>query len=82
MVIAAEEGELCRIRMEDLRRCDATMLKFDALLVPGEEDAAPALLRYGVRIRFRRWRGHSPATGRRRCRAGRACGGSFAPHST
>ncbi len=49
-VIASEEGELCRIRMEDLRRCDATMLKFDALLVPGEEDAAPALLRYGVRI--------------------------------
>lgn len=49
-VIASEEGELCRIRMGDLRRCDATMLKFDALLVPGEEAGEPALLRYGVRI--------------------------------
>ena len=49
-VIGGEEGELCRIRMGDLRRCDATMLKFDALLVPGEEAGEPALLRYGVRI--------------------------------
>ena len=49
-VIAGEEGELCRIRMGALRRCDATMLKFDALLVAGEEDGAPGLLRYGVRI--------------------------------
>ncbi len=49
-VIAGEEGELCRIRMGDLRRCDATMLKFDALLVPGEEAGDPVLLRYGVRI--------------------------------
>ncbi|MCY4392166.1 MAG: acetoacetate decarboxylase family protein [Chloroflexi bacterium] len=49
-VISGEEGELCRIRMGALRRCDATMLKFDALLVAGEEDGAPGLLRYGVRI--------------------------------
>ena len=50
VVIAGEEGELCRIRMGALRRCDATMLKFDALLAPGEEDGEAALLRYGVRI--------------------------------
>ena len=49
-VVSGEEGELCRIRMGALRRCDATMLKFDALLVAGEEDGAPGLLRYGVRI--------------------------------
>ena len=49
-VISGEEGELCRIRMGALRRCDATMLKFDALLVAGEEDGAAGLLRYGVRI--------------------------------
>ena len=49
-VIAGEEGELCRIRMGALRRCDATMLKFDALLVAGEEAGEAALLRYGVRI--------------------------------
>ncbi len=49
-VISGEEGELCRIRMGALRRCDATMLKFDALLVAGEEEGAPGLLRYGVRI--------------------------------
>ena len=49
-VIAGEEGELCRIRMGALRRCDATMLKFDALLVAGEEEGEAALLRYGVRI--------------------------------
>ena len=49
-VISGEEGELCRIRMGALRRCDATMLKFDALVVAGEEDGAPGLLRYGVRI--------------------------------
>ena len=49
-VIAGEEGELCRIRMGALRRCDATMLKFDALLVAGREADEAALLRYGVRI--------------------------------
>ena len=49
-VIAGEEGELCRIRMGALRRCVATMLKFDALLAPGEEEGKAALLRYGVRI--------------------------------
>ena len=49
-VISGEEGELCRIRMGALRRCDATMLKFDALLVAGEEDGEAGLLRYGVRI--------------------------------
>ena len=49
-VIAGEEGELCRIRMGALRRCDATMLKFDALLVAGREAGEAALLRYGVRI--------------------------------
>lgn len=49
-VIASEDEELCRIRMGALRRCDATMLKFDALLVAGEEGGAPGLLRYGVRI--------------------------------
>ncbi len=49
-VIAGAEGELCRIRMGALRRCDATMLKFDALLVAGEAEGEPTLLRYGVRI--------------------------------
>ena len=48
--IADEDGELCRIRMGALRRCDATMLKFDALVVPGDADGKPALLRYGVRV--------------------------------
>ncbi len=48
--IADGDGDLCRIRMGELRRCDATMLKFDALLVAGEEAGEPGLLRYGVRI--------------------------------
>ena len=43
-------GQLCAIRMAGLRECDATMLKYDALLVAGEHDGAPALLRWGIRV--------------------------------
>jgi hypothetical protein len=51
IAIADADGPLCNVRMAALRRCDATMLKFDALLVPGAtRDGSAALLRYGVRV--------------------------------
>ena len=50
VAIADSAGPLCEVRMGALRRCDATMLKFDALLVPGLAAGIPALLRYGVRV--------------------------------
>ncbi len=48
--IADSAGALCEVRMGALRRCDATMLKYDALLVPGNVGGEPALLRWGVRV--------------------------------
>ena len=51
ILVSDAEGPLCAIRMGALRRCDATMLKYDALLVPGLDEAGqPALLRFGVRV--------------------------------
>ena len=50
IAIADAAGQLCAIRMGALRECDATMLKYDALLVAGESDGAPALLRWGIRV--------------------------------
>ena len=50
VAIADATGALCEIRLGDLRRCDATMLKYDALLVPGNVGGEPALLRWGVRV--------------------------------
>ncbi len=50
VAIADSAGPLCELRMGALRRCDATMLKYDALLVPGNVDGEAALLRWGVRV--------------------------------
>ncbi len=50
ITLTDEAGKLCAIRIGGLRRCDATMLKYDALLVPGQDDGAPALLRFGLRV--------------------------------
>ncbi len=50
VTISDDGGPLCTTSMGALRRCDATMLKFDALLVPGLAAGEPSLLRYGVRV--------------------------------
>ena len=81
-VIAGEEGELCRIRMGALRRCDATMLKFDALLGGGGDGGAGALGYARWHPAGGPWRGRSRATAESRWRAGRASGGSCARPST
>lgn len=48
--ISDEQGKLATIHLHDVRPCDATMLKFDALQVAGTVDGQPELLRYGLRV--------------------------------